>query len=305
MRIVVALGGNALLQKGEPLDAVTLRRNVATACTAIARLAEGNELIIVHGNGPQVGLLALQNAAYTATEAYPLDVLDAESEGMIGYLIESELSSRLPAERAVATLLTRVEVAADDPAFAAPSKPIGPYYSEAESQTLAAQRGWQFVRNGDSFRRVVPSPLPQRLVDARPVQWLLQQHAVVICAGGGGIPVLADGATRRGVEAVIDKDRCAALLANTLHADLLLIVTGVTGVYRHFNEPQAELLPRLQPGMLDAGQLPAGSMGPKLSAAIDFVRQGGQRAAIGSLDQVLALADGRGGSQLWREDWRD
>src|SRR5262245_28005815 len=219
MRIVVALGGNALLRRGEPLTAENQRANARLACRALAPLAADHELVISHGNGPQVGLLALQGDAYKAVEPYPLDLLGAQTEGMIGYLIQQELGNELPAEERLATLLTQIEVSGDDPAFGDPTKPIGPIYTQEESEQLASEKGWTFKPDGDSFRRVVPSPLPRRIIGLQPIEWLLEHDCVVICAGGGGIPVMytdepaVPGRRLVGVEAVIDKDLASALLA--------------------------------------------------------------------------------------------
>src|SRR5690606_38207593 len=183
MRLVIALGGNALLRRGEAMTAENQRENVRIACAQIARVAPGNELVIAHGNGPQVGLLALQGAAYDAGNPYPLDVLGAQTEGMIGYMIEQELGNLLPFEVPFATLLTQVEVDGNDPAFSHPSKPIGPVYSREEADRLAAERGWSIAADGDKFRRVVASPRPQRIFEIRPIKWLLEKGCVVICAG--------------------------------------------------------------------------------------------------------------------------
>ena len=212
MRVVAALGGNALLQRGQPMTAQTQRLNFKRAAQALATIAKDNELIITHGNGPQIGLLALQGLAYDKVESYPMDVLNAETEGMIGYMIEQELSNLLPPERSVASLLTMVEVAADDPAFSNPSKPIGPLYERAEALRLAKTHGWTIGRDGDHFRRVVASPEPKRIIEIQPIRWLLEKNCIVICAGGGGIPILSDAEHRLvGVEAVIDKDHCSSL----------------------------------------------------------------------------------------------
>ena len=211
MRIVVALGGNALLRRGQPMTAENQRENVRTAAAALAPIAAEHELVISHGNGPQVGLLALQGAAYTAVETYPLDVLGAQTEGMIGYFIEQELGNLLPFEKPFATLLTMVEVDPDDPAFQDPTKFIGPVYEKAEADQLAAEKGWTVKPDGDKWRRVVASPLPKRIFEIRPIRWLLEQGAVVICTGGGGIPTMYEPGTRTlvGAEVVIDKDRAS------------------------------------------------------------------------------------------------
>src|SRR3954467_13924109 len=208
MRIVIALGGNALLKRGEAMTAEAQRRNIRTAAEAMAPVAAEHQLVISHGNGPQVGLLALQSAAYGAVEAYPLDVLGAETEGMVGYMIEQELGNLLPFEVPFATILTMVEVDPADPAFRDPTKFIGPVYERAEADRLAAEKGWDFKPDGAKWRRVVPSPVPQRIFEIRPIEWLLEKGAIVICAGGGGIPTMyAPGGTRTltGAEVVIDK----------------------------------------------------------------------------------------------------
>jgi len=301
MRVVVALGGNALLKRGEPLTAEVQRGNVKLAAQALAPLARQHQLIISHGNGPQVGLLALQAAAYPEVEAYPLDVLGAQTEGMIGYLIEQELSNVLPCDVPVATLLTRIEVDPHDPAFQNPSKFVGPVYDEQEAQQLAAAKGWVVKPDGNTWRRVVPSPIPKRICEIRPIQWLLEQGAIVICAGGGGIPTIhqPDGARLfMGVEAVIDKDLASALLARELEAALLVLATDVDGVYLNWHTLQARLLRHTTPQALETYAFPEGSMGPKVTAACWFVRQTGQRAAIGTLTDLPQLVAGTAGTQV-------
>jgi len=240
MRIVVALDGNALLKRGEPMNADVQRANVKIAAQALAPVAVKHQLVISHGNGPQVGLLALQGAAYGAVEAYPLDVLGAETEGMIGYMIEQELGNLLPFEVPFATLLTMVEVNADDPGFKNPTKFVGPIYEKPEADRIAAEKGWLFKPDGPKWRRVVPSPVPQRIFEIRPVKWLLDHGTIVICAGGGGIPTMYEpGADRKlaGVEAVIDKDLCSELLARELNADLLVMLTDASAVYVDWGKP--------------------------------------------------------------------
>jgi carbamate kinase len=300
MRIVVALGGNALQRRGEPMTVDGQRHNVAVACKSLAPVAEEHELVVSHGNGPQVGLLALQAASYDAVSAYPFDVLGAQTEGMIGYLIEQELGNLLPADKPVATILTMTLVDVDDPAFADPTKFVGPVYSAEVAQELAARRGWAVRQDGDSWRRVVPSPLPRRIVEIRPVEWLLGQGCVVICAGGGGIPTMFPAGTRTlvGVEAVIDKDRASAVLAQDLHADLLVIATDVDAVYLDWGTPSQRAVVRTHPDALDPGLFPAGSMGPKVEAAAQFARASGRTAVIGSLDQLSNILAGDGGTRI-------
>jgi carbamate kinase len=300
MRILIALGGNALLRRGEPMTVANQIANIRHAATQIARLAEGNQLIITHGNGPQVGLLALQAAAAGASFAAPLDVLDAESEGMIGYLIEQELANLLPPGRAVATLLTRVEVDPDDPAFAHPTKPIGPVYARSEADQLAARNHWAIAADGDGFRRVVASPKPQRIAGIPPIRYLLAHDTIVIAAGGGGIPVTiaADGKTRCGVEAVIDKDLCSALLAAEIEADLLLIATDVEAVYLDWHTPAERALRDISVAELRALSFAAGSMGPKVEAACAFASRSGRPAVIGSIEHISAMAQGTAGTRV-------
>jgi carbamate kinase len=299
VRVVVALGGNALLRRGEPLTAENQRANVRVACEALAPIAEQHGLVISHGNGPQVGLLALQGAAYAAVDTYPLDVLDAQTEGMIGYLIEQELGNLLPECASIATLLTMIEVDPADPAFATPTKPIGPVYDQAEADALAAKKGWFFHPDGDGVRRVVPSPLPRRIFGLKPMQWLLERGCVVVCTGGGGIPTAYSGSRdsrdRRlvGVEAVIDKDRASALLAQELCADALIIATDVDAVYDDWGTPRQRALRRASPDALAGKPFAAGSMGPKTEAACAFAQRPGTFAAIGRLADI--------GSMLLRE----
>ncbi|CCD29050.1 Carbamate kinase [Candidatus Glomeribacter gigasporarum BEG34] len=252
MRIVIALGGNALLKRGERVSADAQRANIRCAAQQIADIAAQHEVIIVHGNGPQVGLLARQSDTTPDAAPFPLDVLDAETEGMIGYIIEQELSNALPAGRACATLLTMVEIDPEDAAFGAPDKPIGPVYPETDAQRLARDKGWTFAPGNGGWRRVVPSPHPKRIVEMRPIRWLLEKGAVVICAGGGGIPVTVDqDGARRGVEAVIDKDRCAALLADEIHADALVIATDVPAVFADWGLPTQRPILRAHPKDLE------------------------------------------------------
>jgi carbamate kinase len=300
MRIVVALGGNALQRRGEPMTVEGQRVNVATACKSLAPVAEEHELVVSHGNGPQVGLLALQAAAYDEVSVYPFDILGAQTEGMIGYLIEQELGNLLPAEKPLATMLTMTQVDADDPAFAVPTKFVGPVYPAETARELAATRGWAFREDGDRWRRVVPSPEPKRIVEIRPIEWLLAQGCVVICAGGGGIPTMYTAGTRTlvGVEAVIDKDRASAVLATELKADLLVIATDVDGVYLDWGTERQRVVVTAHPDALDPGRFPAGSMGPKVEAAAQFARTSGRPAVIGSLDQLDGILAGIGGTRI-------
>src|SRR5690349_10636956 len=302
MRVVIALGGNALLRRGQPLTANNQRANARVACRALAPVALEHQLVISHGNGPQVGLLALQSAAYTAVEAYPLDVLGSQTEGMIGYVPQQELGNELPFERRLATLLTQIEVDEDDPAFGDPTKPIGPIYTAEEAAALEAEKGWSFKPDGASMRRVVPSPRPQRIFGIEPIEWMLEHDCVVICAGGGGIPVMYTDepvrAGRRlvGVEAVIDKDLASALLAIDLHADMLVIATDVDAVYTGWGTSEQHAIRRATPEALSQAEFAAGSMGPKVRAACWFVEATGGRAVIGSIADSAALVRGETGT---------
>jgi carbamate kinase len=301
MKVVVALGGNALLKRGEPMTADAQRANVRVAAEGLARVARDHQLVISHGNGPQVGLLALEAAAYTEVEAYPFDILGAETQGMIGYLVEQELGNLLPFETPLATILTMVEVDPDDPAFTNPTKFVGPIYDEAEAKALAADKGWSVRADGAHWRRVVPSPKPKRIFEIRPMRWLIEKGVVVICAGGGGIPTMyVPGEDRRlvGVEAVIDKDLATSLLSRELDADLFVMATDVDGVYVDWGTPDARRLDGVTPAVLRAISFPAGSMGPKVDAAAEFVESTGKRAAIGSLIDLDAMVAGTAGTNV-------
>ncbi|MCW1957239.1 MAG: carbamate kinase [Mycobacterium sp.] len=299
MRIVIALGGNALLQRGQPMTAENQRANIRLAAERIAAIAPGNELVIAHGNGPQVGLLALQDAAYEAVDPYPLDVLGAETEAMIGYVIEQELGNLLPFEQPFATLLTMIEVDPEDPAFANPTKPIGPIYDKATAEKLAADKGWSIAPDGEHFRRVVPSPKPKRIFEIRPIRTLVDQGCIVICAGGGGIPTMYDGDRKlHGVEAVIDKDLAAALLAEELDVDMLVIATDVDGVYTGWGTPEQTKLGSVTVGEVVGMNLPAGSMGPKVAAACQFAANTGKEAVIGSLADIDKIVAGDAGTRV-------
>lgn len=296
MRVVAALGGNALLRRGEPLEAGVQRRNLARAAKAMAAIARRHELVVTHGNGPQVGLLALQAAAYKGVQPYPLDVLGAESEGMIGYLIEQTLANELPG-REIATLLTQVEVDAADPAFATPTKPIGPIYGEAETRELAAKSGWIFVPDGGGFRRAVASPEPRRIREINVIRLLVQAGMLVICAGGGGIPVTATpNGELRGVEAVIDKDLSAALLAENIGADALLLLTDVPAVWTRWPMSEGEPIGHTTVAQLRAKHFEPGSMAPKVEAVCRFVERTQRFAAIGAIEQAAAMLNGEAGT---------
>ena len=302
MRVVVALGGNALLRRGQPMTVDNQRENVRVACDRLAPIAEQHELIISHGNGPQIGLLALEEAAYEEVPESPLDVLGAETQGMIGYLIEQELGNRLPFDKPLASLLTMIEVDPDDPAFTDPSKPIGPQYDKSQAEKLAAERGWTFKRDGDRMRRVVPSPVPKRIFEHRPIAWLLERGCVVICAGGGGIPTAYQpGRQLVGIEAVIDKDRASALLARDIGADILILATDAAAAFVRFGTPQQQAIAEADPDALLAGygaEFAAGSMLPKVTAACEFARATGKPAMIGALSDIDAMLAGTAGTRV-------
>jgi carbamate kinase len=295
-RIVVALGGNALLCRGEAAEAETQRRNVLRAAASLAELDDEYQLVITHGNGPQVGLLALAADGYKAVAPYPLDVLGAESQGMIGYLLVQALRGEIAHE--VVGVLTQVVVAPDDPAFAHPTKPIGPVYEPQEAQRLAAKRGWTIAADGPYVRRVVASPQPQAIVEVDAIKRLVSSGAVVVCAGGGGIPVIRDGPCLRGVEAVIDKDLTAALLAENLDAERLVMLTDVPYVEREWGSQRAEPIEFATTAELRRLTFATGSMGPKVEAACRFAERTGGEAVIGALADLAAVARGEAGTRI-------
>lgn len=297
-RIVVALGGNALLKRGQEMTASNQRANARIAASALAPLCAGHDVVITHGNGPQVGLLALQELAYPGEDA-PLDVLGAETEGMIGYMIEQELGNVLPSDRPIATLLTMVEVDPADPAFADPTKFIGKTYTEAEAKSEAAAKGWVVKPDGDTWRRVVPSPLPKRIFQLNPIRWLLEKGTIVIAAGGGGIPTMYDrDHVLTGVECVIDKDRASALLAQELGAEIFVCATDADAVYLDWGTPNQKAIRSVTPDALNAYEFPAGSMGPKVEAAQEFARATGGRAVICSLADIAEAVAGQKGTTI-------
>jgi carbamate kinase len=299
--LVVALGGNALLKRSDPMTVEAQRANIRVAVRELAPLAEEYNLVLAHGNGPQVGLLALQAAAYTDVEPYPLDVLGAESQGMIAYMLEQELGNAIPQDKRIATVLTMVEVSLDDPAFGDPTKFVGPGYAQAEADALAERKGWVFKLDGEKWRRVVPSPEPRRIFEVQPIQWLLDKGCVVICAGGGGIPTAFDRADPDrliGVEAVIDKDLASELLARELDADLFVMATDTDGVYVDWGTPQQRLLGYVTPEKLGMYSFAEGSMGPKVEAAKRFVQTTGRRAVIGCLDDIVDIVAGKAGTNV-------
>jgi len=302
MRVVVALGGNALLRRGEAMTIENQRANVAIACEHLAPVALAHDLVIAHGNGPQIGLLALEGEAYEPVPVYPLDVLGAETQGMVGYLIQQELGNRIGFERPLATLLTMIEVDPADPAFGDPSKPIGPLYDAAQAATLARERGWELRADGASMRRVVPAPAPKRIFERRQVEWLLERGCVVICAGGGGIPTAyGPGGRLVGVEAVIDKDAASGLLARDLGAEVFVMATDTPAAFLEFGTPQQQRVVAAHPDHLLARhrhEFGVGSMLPKVTAACDFARTTGKPAVIGALADIEGLVAGVAGTRV-------
>ncbi len=291
MRIVVALGGNALLRRGEPLTAANQRKNVKLAAEALAPLCLKHQVIISHGNGPQVGLLAMQE------EDFPLDVLGAQTEGMIGYMIEQELGNILPFEQPFASILTMVEVYKNDPAFQNPSKPIGPLYDEETAKKLIAEKKWTMKPDGNAWRRVVPSPIPQRIFQMRPIKWLLEKGTIVICTGGGGIPtVYTDDRKLVGAEVVIDKDYAGALLAKELEADMYIMATDADAVYKNWGTSEAIALTNVTYQDVKDEDFASGSMGPKVISACWFAEKTGKKAAIGSLVDLEQIVTGEKGT---------
>ena len=302
MRVVVALGGNALLRRGQALNSENQRENIRLAAQQLEEVHEHHELVIAHGNGPQVGLLALMDAAYTAVDPYPLDVLGAETVGMIGYMIEQELGNLIPFEDHIVTVLTQILVDADDPAFQNPSKPVGPIYNRTEAERLQREKGWTMAPDGVHFRRVVPSPLPQRIIEMNAIRMLVDNGVVVICAGGGGIPTAYDENRKLyGVEAVIDKDLASGLLANGLDAEMFVMLTDVPNVYVDFGRENQRPIIAAHPDALEALDFAAGSMAPKVMGACKFVRETGMKSAIGQLSDVSKIMAGEAGTLISNE----
>ena len=299
MCVVVALGGNALLRRGQAMTEANQRANARVAAESLAALAQDHQIVVTHGNGPQIGLLALQGAAYNPDEVYSLDVLGAESEGMVGYLIEQEMRARLGSDRSICTLLTMVEIDPNDSAFDRPTKPIGPVYKRAEAERLAASRGWSIARDGTGYRRVVASPVPLRIVEIEPIRHLVDHDVIVLCAGGGGIPTASNGMGRlEGVEAVVDKDRAGALLATELKADAYLMLTDVDAVVDGWGSPHTRRIARGHPTALSAMGFAAGSMGPKVQAACSFAGTTGRIAGIGAMADAAAILGGTAGTTV-------
>lgn len=299
MRIVIALGGNALLKRGEPMTCENQRANVRIAAEQIAKAYEGNELIISHGNGPQVGLLALQNNAYKPVPMYPLDVIGGESLGMIGYMIQQELVNFVPKSATLATVLTQTQVDSKDPAFQNPTKPVGPVYDKEEAERLAKQHGWTIAQDNDKYRRVVPSPEPKRIWGLKPLKTLVEHGHIVICCGGGGIPTYFDEQGNLvGAEAVIDKDLASSLLASEVEADIFVIATDVNGAYVDWGKPTQRRIAEADPESLRAFGFAKGSMGPKVEAVCRFVEKTGKPAVIGALSEIDQILAGKAGTRV-------
>lgn len=294
---VVALGGNALLRRGEPATAENQQRAARAVAQVLGPVSQHTRLVVTHGNGPQVGLLSLKEDSYDDGHPYPLDVLDAESEGQIGYVVELELDNAIDHQDTV-TVITRVVVDAADPAFAAPTKFIGPVYDEPQARALAAQRGWVVKPDGERWRRVVASPDPKQIVQLEAIRSLVAGGFLVVCVGGGGVPVVADGGGHAGVEAVIDKDLASALLAVGLGADVLVLATDVDAVYSAWGTPEQRAVAATTPAWLRAQSFAGGSMGPKVEGVCRFVEATGKRAAIGQLSALAGLVDGTAGTQV-------
>jgi carbamate kinase len=302
MTIVVALGGNALLRRGQVLNAENQRENIRIAARQLATVQARHQLVIAHGNGPQVGLLALMDAAYQAVEPYPLDVLGAETVGMIGYMIEQELGNIIPFDDHIVTVLTQVVVDPRDPAFDHPTKPVGPIYGKREALRLKKEKGWSIAPDGPHFRRVVPSPRPQRIIEIDAIRLLVNEGIVVICAGGGGIPTAYDDQGKLyGVEAVIDKDLASELLARGLDAEMFVMLTDVSGVYLDYGTAKQRAIRAAHPDALESLKFDAGSMGPKVTGACQYARETGRRSVIGRLSQLTGIMDGKAGTLISTE----
>jgi carbamate kinase len=299
--IVIALGGNALLRRGQELNAENQRDNIRKAAQQLAAVHENHKIVIAHGNGPQVGLLALMDHEYTAVDPYPLDVIGAETVGMIGYMIEQELGNIIPADDHIVTVLTQVVVDSKDPAFASPTKPVGPIYARHEAERLALEKDWAIAPDGEYFRRVVASPEPKRIIEIEAIRLLVEEGMVVICAGGGGIPVAYNGNKLYGVEAVIDKDLASGLLARSLNAGMFIMLTDVDYVFTDYGTPRQRAIRAAHPDAIENLSFESGSMGPKVQGACRFVRETGRRSAIGRLRHLTEIVDGRSGTLISNE----
>lgn len=302
MRLVIALGGNALLKRGEPMLCETQRTNVRIACEQIAQVYDGNDLIITHGNGPQVGLIALQNDAYKEVPMYPLDVIGAESIGMIGYMIQQELAGLVPREASLVNVLTQTEVDPKDPAFENPTKPVGPVYSKEEAEALAKSQGWTIAKDNDKYRRVVASPEPKQIWGLKPLKTLVENGYIVVCCGGGGVPTyFNEDGKLVGAAAVIDKDLASSLLASGVEADMFIIATDVDGAYIDWGTPNQRRIAQADPESIREFGFAKGSMGPKVEAACRFVKATGKTAVIGALPDIKKILNGEAGTRIVSE----
>ncbi|MDF1824117.1 MAG: carbamate kinase [Verrucomicrobiales bacterium] len=300
MKVVIALGGNALLKRNEPLETEIQRTNIRKASRAVREVAALHEVILTHGNGPQVGLIALQAAACSETVCpYPLDVIGAQSEGMLGYMLGREIENQMP-ERKVVNLITETLVDASDPAFQSPTEFVGPGYVEAGSERLVREMGWVFKRDGDSFRRVVAAPMPVEVLEIDAIRMLFESGYLVICAGGGGVPVVKENGLFHGVEAVVNKDRTAGVLASHLDFDFLLMLTDVDGVYFDWGTDEARLISKIEATNIDTSQFEEGTIRPKIEAGCGFVNSGGRGAGIGSVVDALKILNGEAGTIISR-----
>ena len=298
MRIVIALGGNALLQRGEPLEAFIQYKNITDASIALARIAKQHQIILTHGNGPQVGLLALQNDAYKDVSPYPLHTLDAETQGMIGSLFVQALKNELP-EREVVCLLTHIMVDHNDLGFKNPTKFVGPVYNQKQAQEVAHTNDWVIKPDGKYFRRVVASPKPQKILELDTINYLLRDdNILIVCAGGGGIPVIYKNEKLYSVDAVIDKDRASSLLANEIKADGLIILSDIEAVETKFSEPSSKKIKAINTNELVKFDFADGSMKPKIESVLTFIENGGNFAAIGELSKVEEILDGKSGTHI-------
>lgn len=300
MKIVVALGGNALARRGQQASAENLRANVREAMVDLSKVAMEHQLVVTHGNGPQVGLLALQNLAYSEVESYPLDILGAETQGMLGYVIGQELMNSIGMKRHMVTILTTTVVNGDDPAFGRPTKFVGPVYEQAEAEALATKYGWTIAQDGQHWRRVVPSPEPVQIRQSESIDRILNLGLIVLCGGGGGVPVVVDRATdtMRGVEAVVDKDASSAVLATEIGADMLLLLTDGDAVCLDWGTPEERAIRTASPAALREFDFAEGSMGPKVEAACRYAEATGGEAVIGSLDKIAEILTGRSGTRI-------
>ncbi len=298
--VVVALGGNALLRRGEPLEAAVQRHNIEIAVNTISKIAQEYNVVLVHGNGPQVGLLALQGLEYKKVSPYPLDVLGSETQGMIGYMLMQEFKNQMP-DTNVTCMLTQMTVDPNDPAFTNPTKPIGPIYNEAEAREMAEKHQWTIKPDGQHFRRVVPSPQPTGIIENDAITKLIDESHLVICTGGGGIPVKRMNGKLVGVEAVIDKDMSAAFLAKQINAEALLILTDADAVYLDWGRPTQHALRCTNPSELSKHEFEAGSMGPKIQASCEFIKHGGKLVGIGSLEDGVRILQGLAGTNIIRD----